>query len=54
MLPYGEYVCILYSQPAALRLNDVKIVSCSVGCRMSDDEVVWWILSSVRDGKGER
>lgn len=53
MLPYGEDKGVVDGEALTLWLHDVEIVTESVRGRMSDEKVIWWIVSGVNNGESD-
>lgn len=53
MLAHGEDEGIIDSEPSTLRLRDVEVVALSMRRRMTQEELVGWVVAAMDDGNGE-
>ena len=53
MLPDSEDEGVVDSESSTLRLRDVEIVALGMRCRVTEEELVRWVVAAVGDGDGE-
>lgn len=53
MLAHSKDEGVVYRETCALGLDNVQIMPHSVRCRMTNKELIWWVVASVKNRYGE-